>query len=116
LLAYARKSGQTGNCSPFVVITGMTVRLLRASPWLAAALLAGCSGQNDQRWYGYYYEDVRLNGAPGLSVPFADAHACLAGMHAYMTRAPANAGFACARGCAVARDGGYVVDCQDMAR
>jgi hypothetical protein len=89
---------------------------MRAVPWLAAALLTGCSAEGDQRWYGYYYEDVRVNGAPSLSVAWPDAHACLAGMHAYMTHAPANAGFACGRGCSAARDGGYVVDCRDVAR
>ena len=84
-------------------------------------LIGGCSRGpdpfwQDQHWYGYFYEDLRINGAAELSVAYPDARSCLAGMHAYMTKAPVFAGFACARGCPAARDGGYIVDCQDTAR
>jgi hypothetical protein len=96
------------------------------APWITplplafALLLGGCSGDfaspwQDQHWYGYFYRDLRVNGAPELSVAYPDARACLAGMQAYMTKAPATAGYSCARGCPAARDG-YVVDCREVAR
>ncbi|EGD57931.1 hypothetical protein Y88_3261 [Novosphingobium nitrogenifigens DSM 19370] len=94
-----------------------TRRLFRFAPIVAAITALPLGGCSDTRtWHGYFYENVLVNGAAELSVPYPDARSCLAGMRAYMTKAPPNSGFACARGCPEPMSGGIIADCREVVR
>ncbi len=80
-----------------------------------AGLLCGCSSSSDQDWYGYYYDNVMINGAPATSRPFESAPACLAAMRNYTRNASRWAGFACARGC-TRQTNGFLTDCTAIVR
>ena len=64
-------------------------------------------------WYGYYYENVMVNDAPGMSKPFASARQCLTAMRAYTRNSSRWTGFACARGC-VPHKNGAVTACDEV--
>jgi len=78
-------------------------------------MLVGCSPSSDHDWYGYYYENVMINGAPATSRPFSSAQACLAAMRDYTRNASRWAGFACARGC-TQQANGFLSDCAAVVR
>ena len=87
---------------------------------LGMGVLAGCSPvekwwqrwQADE-WYGYYYDNVMMSGAPAMSRPFASAAQCMASMRDYTRTSSRSTGFACARGCTAHKDG-TVTDCAQV--
>ena len=81
----------------------------------ALGLLWGCSPSQSQDWYGYYYENVMINGAPATSRPFASAQSCLAAMRDYTRNASRWSGFACAQGC-TQQTNGFLTDCKAVVR
>lgn len=83
----------------------------------ACFLLAGCSDAKgpEDMWYGYYYDDLRDNVDGAISRPFATARECRIAMQDYTMEAKVTSGFACARGCASARDGS-VANCREVVR
>lgn len=83
----------------------------------ACLLLSGCldgKGQDDV-WYGYYYDDLRQNAGAALSRPYQTAQECRRAMQDYTMEAKVTSGFACARGCATAREG-VIADCREVLR
>ena len=94
------------------------IRIAAVRKYMALAMLAGlaaCSWSDDQTWHGYYYENTLVKTPAEMSVAYASADQCLAGMKTYMNTAPRYAGFACARGCPAEIDG-YLADCQQVVR
>lgn len=82
---------------------------------LAAALVGGCAPGDRDAWHGYYYDDV-LTAAPArVSGPYDSAPRCVADMNDLLRKAPATAGFSCARRCQAASDGS-VSNCREVAR
>ncbi|WCT77060.1 hypothetical protein [Novosphingobium humi] len=83
----------------------------------ASLLLSGCTntkGQDDM-WYGYYYDDLRENAEGAISRPFRTAQECRIAMQDYTMEAKVTSGFACARGCASARNGA-IANCREVVR
>ncbi|NOW46132.1 hypothetical protein FHW96_002290 [Novosphingobium sp. SG751A] len=83
----------------------------------ACSLLGGCldSRGQDDVWYGYYYDDLRDNAEGAISRPYKTAQECRMAMQDYTMEAKVTSGFACARGCASARDGA-IANCREVVR
>lgn len=83
----------------------------------ACFLLGGCfeSKGQDDLWYGYYYDDLRQNAEGALSRPFNTARECRIAMQDYTMEAKVTSGFACASGCAPARNG-VIANCREVVR
>lgn len=83
----------------------------------ACLMLGGCldGKSDDDVWYGYYYDDLRLNAEGAVSRPYQSAKECRTAMQDYTLEAKVTSGFACARGCAAPKDG-VIANCREVVR
>lgn len=77
---------------------------------LLVLFASGCSGASSRAWNGYLYGDLALGAPLQVSGPYPSLDQCRAEMTARVSRAPADAGYACGRGCPAPRNG-EVADC-----